>query len=159
MGEGQPDYTEFLLDSASIAGGQEMQPMVPAQVPSYWLPYFTVADVDGAFRSALGLGAQEMVASMDFPGGRFAILQDPQGATFGLLKTAPRQGVAGPPVQPRQQSAPSRARGPTSRGSSAAPQRRGTIRPALRAGVTQLAECLLPKHRLRSRSPLPTTFP
>jgi uncharacterized protein len=92
MGEGQPDYTEFLLDGESIAGGQEMQPMVPAQVPSYWLPYFTVADVDGWFRSALDQGAREMVAPMDFPGGRFAILQDPQGATFGLLKTAPRQG-------------------------------------------------------------------
>ena len=65
---------------------------VPAQVPSYWMPYFTVADVDGSFRSALGLGAREMVAPMDFPGGRFAILQDPQGATFGLLKTASRQG-------------------------------------------------------------------
>ena len=34
MGEGQPDYTEFLLDGESIAGGQEMPPMVPAQVPS-----------------------------------------------------------------------------------------------------------------------------
>ncbi len=91
MGAGQPDYTEFLLDGESIAGGQEMQPMVPAQVPSYWMPYFTVADVDGAARSALDLGAREMVAPMDFPGGRFAILQDPQGATFGLLKVAPRQ--------------------------------------------------------------------
>ncbi len=91
MGEGQPDYTEFLLDGESIAGGQDMPPMVPAQVPSYWMAYFTVADVDGSFRSALALGAREMVAPMDFPGGRFAILQDPQGATFGLLKTTPRQ--------------------------------------------------------------------
>jgi uncharacterized protein len=92
MGEGQPDYIEFLLDGESIAGGQEMQPMVPAQVPSYWMAYFTVADVDGSFRAAIDLGAREMLAPMDFPGGRFAILQDPQGATFGLLKTAPRQG-------------------------------------------------------------------
>ena len=75
MGEGQPDYTEFLLDGESIAGGQEMQPMVPAQVSSHWLPYFKVADVDGWFRSALDQGSREMVAPMDFPGGRFAILQ------------------------------------------------------------------------------------
>jgi len=27
---------------------------------------------------------------MDFPGGRFAIVSDPQGAAFGLLKMAPR---------------------------------------------------------------------
>ena len=33
MGEGQPDYTEFLLDGQSIAGAWEMNPMVPAEVP------------------------------------------------------------------------------------------------------------------------------
>jgi predicted enzyme related to lactoylglutathione lyase len=27
-----------------------------------------------------------MLAPQDMPGGRFAILQDPQGAMFGLLK-------------------------------------------------------------------------
>jgi hypothetical protein len=67
-----------------------MNPMVPAQVPSYWMVYFNVNDVDGSFRKAIEAGAQEMLAPMDFPGGRFAILSDPQGATFGLLKTAQR---------------------------------------------------------------------
>src|SRR3977135_1475208 len=38
-GPDQPPYTEFQLGGESVAGGQEMQPMVPAQVPSYWLPY------------------------------------------------------------------------------------------------------------------------
>ena len=33
----------------------------------------------------LDLGAKEMVAPADFPGGRFAIVSDPQGATFGLM--------------------------------------------------------------------------
>jgi predicted enzyme related to lactoylglutathione lyase len=28
-----------------------------------------------------------MVAPVDYPGGRFAILSDPQGAMFGLLKS------------------------------------------------------------------------
>jgi len=89
MGEGQPDYTEFLLDGESIAGGQEMQPMVPAQVPSYWLPYFFAADVDALYESALSLGAHEMLPPMDFPGGRFAIVGDPESATFGLLRMGP----------------------------------------------------------------------
>ena len=86
MGEGQPDYTEFQLAGESIAGGMEMMAMVPAQVPSYWMAYFNVDDVDAAFTRALGLGAQEMVSPSDFPGGRFAIVSDPQGAMFGLLK-------------------------------------------------------------------------
>jgi predicted enzyme related to lactoylglutathione lyase len=90
MGPDSPPYTEFKLGDESIAGGQEMQPMVPAQVPSYWLVYFAVNDVDKSFKSATQAGGKEMVAPMDFPGGRFAILSDPQGAAFGLLKMAPR---------------------------------------------------------------------
>lgn len=86
MGEGQPDYVSFLHDGVPIAGGMEMMPMVPAEVPSYWMAYFNVADVDAVYAKALELGASEMVSPSDFPGGRFAIVSDPQGATFGLLK-------------------------------------------------------------------------
>ncbi len=86
--EGAPPYTEFGLGGESVAGGMEMSPMVPAQVPSYWMVYFRVDDVDGSFRKAIEAGAHEMVAPHDFPGGRFAILSDPQGAVFGLLKMA-----------------------------------------------------------------------
>lgn len=79
-------YTEFLDGEVRIAGAQEHQPGTLAQVPSYWLVYFNVADVDDAVRRASGLGAATMVPPMDFPGGRFAILGDPQGGAFGLLK-------------------------------------------------------------------------
>ena len=90
MGPDSPPYYEFQLNGQSIAGGQEMQKMVPAQVPSYWLVYFAVDDVDKAFKAATAAGARELVSPMDFPGGRFAIVTDPQGAQFGLLKMAPR---------------------------------------------------------------------
>jgi predicted enzyme related to lactoylglutathione lyase len=90
MGEGQSPYTEFQIDGQSIAGGWEMSPMVPAEVPSYWQVYFTVDDVDAAFRKAMDAGAKEMLPPQDFPGGRFAIVSDPQGASIGLLKTNPR---------------------------------------------------------------------
>jgi len=59
---------------------------VPAEVPSYWMVYFTVADVDASFKKATDGAAQTMLEPQDFPGGRFAILSDPQGAAFGLLK-------------------------------------------------------------------------
>ncbi len=87
MGEGQ-QYTEFLRDGESIAGAMEMNPMVPAQVPSYWQVYFGVEDVDSAYRAALEGGGTEMLAPRDFPGGRFAIIGDPEGASVGLLKMA-----------------------------------------------------------------------
>lgn len=86
MGEGQPDYHQFQVDGENIAGGMEMSPMLPDQVPSYWMPYFNVDDVDAAFGRALEAGAREMVAPMPMPSGRFAIVTDPQGAAFGLLK-------------------------------------------------------------------------
>jgi predicted enzyme related to lactoylglutathione lyase len=88
MGESGQPYTEFLLGDESIAGGMEMNSMVPAAVPSYWMVYFSVDDVDASFRKAIASGATEMLAPQDFPGGRFAIVGDPQGATFGLLKMA-----------------------------------------------------------------------
>ncbi len=90
MGGGAPPYTEFQLGGKSIAGGMEMNPMVPAQVPSHWLVYFNVDDVDASFKKATGAGGQELMGPQDFPGGRFAIVRDPQGAAFGILKAQQR---------------------------------------------------------------------
>jgi predicted enzyme related to lactoylglutathione lyase len=66
-----------------------MNPSVPAGVPSYWQVYFATDDVDTTYRKALDLGATEMLGPQDFPGGRFAILADPHGAGFGLMKLLP----------------------------------------------------------------------
>ncbi|HKC19188.1 MAG TPA: VOC family protein [Candidatus Dormibacteraeota bacterium] len=87
MGEGMGDYTEFKLGDESIAGGMEMNPMVPKEVPSYWMVYFGVANVDKTFEKAVQLGGREMVPPQDFPGGRFALVSDPQGAMFGLMSS------------------------------------------------------------------------
>jgi predicted enzyme related to lactoylglutathione lyase len=88
MGEGQPDYNEFQIDGESVAGAWEMNPQIPAEVPSYWQVYFAVDDVEAAYKKALELGATEQVAPTEYPGGKFAIVTDPQGASFGLLKTS-----------------------------------------------------------------------
>jgi predicted enzyme related to lactoylglutathione lyase len=85
MGEGQPPYTEWQLGGKSIGGGMEMTPDMPAQMPPFWLNYFSAADVDATASRAAELGGQVMMPPSDFPGGRFAVLQDPQGAAFGVL--------------------------------------------------------------------------
>lgn len=90
MGEGQPPYNEFQVDGRSVAGATEMSSMVPADVPNYWLVYFSADDVDATHRKAMAAGARELLPPQDFPGGRFSIVSDPQGASFGLLKTTPR---------------------------------------------------------------------
>src|SRR4029077_1840405 len=57
MADGHPPYTEFQIDGQSIAGGWEMSPMVPAEVPSYWQGCFTRDDTRAALRTARGLRA------------------------------------------------------------------------------------------------------
>jgi predicted enzyme related to lactoylglutathione lyase len=61
-----------------------MPPGAPA--PSHWLPYFAVTNVDTSAQKAGSLGAKTYVPPTDIPGtGRFAVLADPQGATFAVM--------------------------------------------------------------------------
>src|SRR2546421_4724755 len=83
MGEGQGDYTEFKLNDESIAGGMEMNPMVPKEIPSYWQVFFGVDGAAKAAKKAGALRATSLLEPQDFPGGPFAFLSAPQGAAFG----------------------------------------------------------------------------
>lgn len=79
-------YTEFQLDGTSVAGCMDMPAMVPAEVPSYWMPYFAASDPAAKAQDVASLGGTVLVPTMDFPGGTFSVVQDPNGATFGLLR-------------------------------------------------------------------------
>ncbi len=87
MGEGMGSYTEWQVDGQSVAGAMSMPPGVPAQVPSFWMVYFQVDDIDAATQKANGLGARTQMGPAEYPGGRYAVLQDPQGAIFGLISS------------------------------------------------------------------------
>jgi predicted enzyme related to lactoylglutathione lyase len=87
MGGGQT-YTEFLHDGESVAGAIPMQPGTPDEVPSFWSIYFLTDDVDGTTRRAVAEGGQQIVEPQDFPGGRFSMVTDPQGGSFGIMKMA-----------------------------------------------------------------------
>ncbi len=80
-----PDYTEFRVGDRSVAGCMDMPEAVPAEVPSYWMPYFAASDPKAKAEQAAALGATVMVPFMEFGGGTFAVVQDPHGSTFGLL--------------------------------------------------------------------------
>lgn len=84
--DGPMAYTEFQLGGESIAGMMEIPSELPPEVPPHWLVYLGVDDVDASVTQAEGLGAAVTVPGMDFPGGRFALLVDPQGAHFGIMK-------------------------------------------------------------------------
>ena len=58
-----------------------------AQVPSHWYPYVQVDDVDASVAKARELGAQLVHGPADIGDMlRFAVLGDPQHATFGVLR-------------------------------------------------------------------------
>jgi predicted enzyme related to lactoylglutathione lyase len=85
-------YTTFMVgDSDVMAGGMMAQPKEMAGAPSMWTVYFSVDDADKTAESAKGLGAQVLVPPTDIPTiGRFAVLSDPQGAAFSVIKFLPR---------------------------------------------------------------------
>jgi uncharacterized protein len=82
-------YTEWKLGEKSVAGMMPMPDMVPAEVPAHWLVYFGTDDTDATVAKASELGATTLVPPTDIPPGRFAVLMDPDGATFAVIKMAP----------------------------------------------------------------------
>jgi len=85
------NYTEFQLDSESVAGMMPMEgDMWPADLPDHWMVYFAVADCDAAAARIQELGGSISVPPTDIPPGRFAVVADPQGAMFSLLTFSPR---------------------------------------------------------------------
>lgn len=83
---GGPDYIEFQLGGESVAGAWDMSPQQMGGAPSQWMVYFAVDDADAAFRKVVDNGGREVSAPQPYPGGKFAIVTDPQGAAFGLLE-------------------------------------------------------------------------
>jgi len=89
MDMGEMSYTEWRLGDKPVAGMQVMPDMVPAEVPAHWLVYFAVGDTDATVSKAIGAGATTLAPPMDIPPGRFAVLSDPEGAAFAVIKTNP----------------------------------------------------------------------
>jgi predicted enzyme related to lactoylglutathione lyase len=80
-------YVLCLLQGEQEAGITKSK--APAHVPSHWLPYIAVDDVDKAAAKAAELGAKILQSPMDIPSiGRFAAVMDPQGAPFAIFKDA-----------------------------------------------------------------------
>ena len=83
------EYTEFNNQGHPGIGMMAINEHVPAHVPSYWMPYFQVADCDASTGKAKELGGSIMVPPTDISKtGRFSIVTDPQGAMFALFTLA-----------------------------------------------------------------------
>jgi predicted enzyme related to lactoylglutathione lyase len=83
-----PEYTEISLGSTGIGGMLQLTPDMQG-MPAAWAPYFMVDDCDATADKAKSLGAQIYVKPTDLPNiGRYAVIGDPQGAMFDIIKVA-----------------------------------------------------------------------
>jgi hypothetical protein len=83
---GPMTYTSF-MNGDRPAGGMYKPAPEMGNIPPNWLVYFAVDDTDAKVKKAEELGAKSIAPPMDIPDvGRFAILQDPQGAAFAIIK-------------------------------------------------------------------------
>jgi hypothetical protein len=82
MGPGA-EYTMMKAGERPAAGLIRM-PAEAGPAPTMWMSYVTVPDLPAAIAKAKALGAKICKDVTSLPMGRFAIISDPQGATFGL---------------------------------------------------------------------------
>jgi predicted enzyme related to lactoylglutathione lyase len=81
-----PGYTVCHAADVPTAGMMEMTPDVPAEAPPHWLQYIGTRDVDGTADAAVRAGGSILKPPSDMKGaGRYAVLQDPQGAAFAII--------------------------------------------------------------------------
>jgi predicted enzyme related to lactoylglutathione lyase len=89
-------YTMFKLPGGKTFGG--IMPLDPAQgAPSHWISYISADDVDDFCARASDVGATVLFGPLDIPEvGRWAVLSDPQGASFSAFSEADRSQIANP---------------------------------------------------------------
>src|SRR5258705_5605421 len=79
------EYTEIKLNGRSIGGA--MKPPMDG-MPAAWGVYFAVDDADKAAETTAARGGSVIQQPTDIPSGRFAVLVDPAGAFFSVIKLA-----------------------------------------------------------------------
>lgn len=87
MGSEYGGYRIFNRGETGVAG---LMALPDASIPPRWQPYVAVDDPDATTAKAKSLGGSVLAEPMDVPKvGRIAVLCDPQGATFGIIKPQP----------------------------------------------------------------------
>lgn len=83
---GPMTYTSFMNGDRPAGGMYEPGPEL-GEMPPNWMVYFAVADADATLARATELGGRSCAPVMDVPGvGRMAVMTDPQGAAFAVIK-------------------------------------------------------------------------
>lgn len=94
-------YTLLSAGAHQIAGLMALPPEA-AGMPPCWTGYVAVDDVDAKAAEIAAAGGGVMRPAEDIPGvGRFAVVADPQGASFCIFKGLMQPGEMAPPQPPQ----------------------------------------------------------
>lgn len=84
-------YTGLQVDGKSVGGMLDITGRVPDEVPAHWLTYFAVEDTDATLEKLKELGGSVSFGPIDIIAGRFAVVTDPFGAVFAVIKPSPME--------------------------------------------------------------------
>jgi uncharacterized protein len=86
-------YTSVKSGEDTVGGLLDMRDRVPDEVPGHWLAYFAVDDADATVAKATDSGGEVPFGPQDMPEvGTIAVLKDPFGAVFAVIKPDPAMG-------------------------------------------------------------------
>ena len=88
------NYNMFTTGGVPIAGVFRLDDQMRSNgVPPNWMAYVESDNVDDTVARAKSLGAKVVAGPDDIPGtGRYAVMKDPQGATFGVYRSTRQSG-------------------------------------------------------------------
>ncbi|MFH8730272.1 MULTISPECIES: VOC family protein [unclassified Streptomyces] len=88
---GGGSYTEWSVDDEPFGGMLDTaSDSFPKDLPAHWMVYMAVGDTDATAARCKQLGGQILVHPTSIEPGRFAVLADPQGASFAVITYTPR---------------------------------------------------------------------
>jgi len=94
--DGELDYRMIGTPGGEVVGGamQMQRPMLDHGAKPAWLGYVGVDDVDATVASIVAAGGQVQMPPTDIPqAGRIAMVADPQGAAFYVMRPTPPPGA------------------------------------------------------------------
>ena len=73
----------MVITTAAGTSNGGMRPAAETE-PTYWLVYLGTDDIDATMSKATELGGTALLGPMDIGAGKIGVVQDPQGAVFGV---------------------------------------------------------------------------
>ncbi|WP_371478162.1 VOC family protein [Kitasatospora sp. NBC_00315] len=86
--EGMEEYYAVNVGGKAVGGATKLSHDPPG-TPPHWLTYFAVDDPDSTVDALVKRGGNVFVPPFDMPAGRMAVVADPQGAAFAVIRPVP----------------------------------------------------------------------